>query len=68
MAHLPHLQRGPQRRFARQLREASLRANPSEAVDLEALERLVRLGHFCVFEAQETLRSVIRGQHEREAA
>lgn len=65
---MAQLQRGPQRRFARQLREASLRANPSEAVDLEALERLVRLGHFCVFEAQRTLTSVIRGQHEREAA
>lgn len=56
------------RRLARQLREASLRANESEAVDLEALERLVRLGHVRVFDAQEILRAVIRGQHERQAA
>jgi hypothetical protein len=62
---MPPIQRGPQRRFARQLREAALRATPTEAVDLDRLERLVRCEALSVFEAQNILTDVLRAQNER---
>ena len=57
--------RGPHRRFARQLREAALRATPEELIDLERLERLVRYEALGVFEAQDMLRDLLRRQNER---
>jgi hypothetical protein len=59
---------GPYKRLARQIREAAVRATSDEMVDLQRLQILVRRDELCVFEAQRTLTSVIRGQHEREAA
>lgn len=60
--------RGPQRRLARQLREAALRATPQELTDLERLERLVRCEAIGVFEAQHLLTDLIRGQLARDGA
>lgn len=54
------------RRLARQLREASLRAEGAEADDLNRILVLVTHGHLCPFEAQAILTDVIRTQHERE--
>lgn len=56
---------GPRRRFARQLREAALRATPEEALRLEALEAAVRSGAVCVFDAQRSLTALLRSQHAR---
>jgi hypothetical protein len=58
--------RGPHRRLARQLREAALRATPTELNDLDRLDRLVRSEALGVFDAQQILTTVIRGQHERD--
>lgn len=58
--------RGALRRFARQLREAHLRATPPEAVELSRLERLVRHRALSVVDARTILRGVIRRQRERE--
>lgn len=60
------LKRGPMRRLSRQLREASLRATPDEAVELDRLHRLVRCEAIGVLEAQQILTDVIRAQHQRE--
>jgi hypothetical protein len=65
---MPASTRGPQRRLARQLREAALRATPDELDDLYRLDRLVRCEALGVFEAQELVRGVIRCQHLRDAA
>lgn len=56
---------GPQRRLARQFREAALRPTPREAEELQRLERLVRAEAITVFAASAILTDVIRGQHER---
>lgn len=62
---MPPTTRGAHRRFARQLREAHLRANPPEATDLERLERLVRCEALDVFAAQHVLTDVLRAQRAR---
>jgi hypothetical protein len=59
---------GHRRRFARQLREAALRATATELVDLELVERLVRLNAMSVVDASDLLRALLRAQHERRAA
>lgn len=58
--------RGALRRFARQLREAHLRATPPEAVELSRLERLVCHRVVSPIDAHVILRGVIRRQRERE--
>lgn len=63
---MPAPSNGPRRRLARQLREAALRATPSELVDLQDLERLVRCEALNVFEAQRILTDLIREQHDRD--
>lgn len=63
---MPPRSRGAHRRFARQLREAALRATPKELVALERLERLVRSEALSVFEAQQTVRALLRQQHARD--
>jgi hypothetical protein len=62
---MPPATRGAHRRLARQLREAALRATPTEAVDLDRLDRLVRAEAVSVFEAQNILTDVLRVQNER---
>lgn len=58
--------RGALRRFARQLREAHLRATPPESVELSRLERLVHHRAVSLVDAQAIVRGVIRRQRERE--
>jgi hypothetical protein len=62
---MPPTSIGARRRLARQLREAALRATPTQAVDLDRLERLVRCEALSVFEAQNILTDVLRAQNER---
>jgi hypothetical protein len=62
---MPPATSGAHRRFARQLREAALHATPTEAVDLDRLERLVRADAVDVFDAQQILTTVLRAQNER---
>jgi hypothetical protein len=54
---------GAQRRLARQLREAALLATPAELLDLERIERLVRLGVLTAPAASAIVRHVLRTQH-----
>lgn len=58
--------RGAHRRFARQLREATLRATAPELEQIVGLQRAVEHGTITVFEAQETVRALIRAQHQRD--
>jgi hypothetical protein len=62
---MPPTTRGAHRRFARQLREAHLRATPTETTDLDRLERLVRSEALDVFAAQRVLTEVLRAQRAR---
>lgn len=63
---MPPRSRGPYRRLARQIREATLRATPQEDLELERLERLVRSEAISVFEAQDLLTGLLRAQHARD--
>jgi hypothetical protein len=65
MAATPIHGPGAQRRFARQLREAALRATGTELLLLEALETSVRAGDLCVLEASHRVRRLIHHQHTR---
>lgn len=62
---MPPATSGAHRRLARQLREAALRATPTEAVDLDRLDRLVRSEAISVFDGQAILTGVLRAQNER---
>jgi hypothetical protein len=62
---MPPANRGAHRRLARQLREAALRATPTEAVDLQRLDRLVRADAITVDDAQQILTRVLRAHNER---
>ena len=65
MAPTPLHGPGAQRRFARQLREAGLRATPRERLDLERLERAVREGEVSLPVASDAVRDLLRQQHQR---
>ncbi len=60
--------RGLTRKLARQQREAALMATPREAVDLDRLHTLTRLGAIPMPEASRLLTAVIAGQHKRREA
>lgn len=58
--------RGTRRRLARQLREAALRATPTELLELERLEAAARDGAIGVLDASRLLRDLLRAQHARD--
>lgn len=65
MAPTPLHGPGAQRRLARQLREAALRATPRELLDLERLERAVREGEVSIPVASDVVRELLRQQNQR---
>jgi hypothetical protein len=65
MASGPRPSHGPQRRFARQLREAALRATHSEFQALEVIAAAVMAGDMTAVEGSRRVRMMLRGQQER---
>ena len=56
------------RRYARQRREAVIRATACEILAIKALDNAVNYGHMTVDDASHCLRSLIREQHTRTMA